>query len=147
VGRPDADLRPEYKLPSGKDITTYKALIDSGFMAKRIAGVYDFCIQSGGRFMPVQGRSPQHGMFQPIREAIFEHKGTFINGVQIRDDLFKEELYIRRIKERVGSKWFLPKVLDEYYRKQLTDEQLVSKKTATWDRADGVGRLRQQPLG
>lgn len=119
-----------YVLPSGEKLGVYKALIDSGFMAKRIAGVYDFCLASGGRFMPVQGRSVVHGMFQPIREAIFDHKGVFINGVQIRDDLFKEELYIRRIKQRVGPGWFLPKNLDEYYRKQLTDEQLREKRTA-----------------
>lgn len=119
-----------YKQPSGKSVSSYTGLIDSGFMAKRIAGVYDFCQQSGGRFMPIQGRSVVHGMFAPVREAIFEHKGVFLNGVQIRDDLFKEELYIRRIKQRVGPGWFLPEVLDEYYRKQLTDEQLKEKKTA-----------------
>ena len=119
-----------YKLPSGKTANTYRGLIDSGWIAKRVAGVYDFCLSSGGRFMPVQGRSAVHGMFAPIREAIFEHKGIFINGVQLRDDLFKEELYIRRIKQRVGPGWFLPQILDEYYRKQLTDEQLKEKKSA-----------------
>jgi phage terminase large subunit GpA-like protein len=118
-----------YKLPGGEKLGIYKSLIDAGWAAKRTAGVYDFCLGSGGRFMPVQGRSAVHGMFQPIRETIFEHKGAFINGVQIRDDLFKEELYIRQIKERVG-KWYLPRLLDEYYKKQLTDEQLKSKRTA-----------------
>ncbi len=119
-----------YKLPSGATIKAYKALVDMGFHAKRMAGVYDFCIKSGGRFMPVQGRSAVHGMFAPIRETVFEHKGHLINGVQIRDDLFKEELYIRRIKERAGPKWYLPRHLDEYYNKQLTDEQLKARKTA-----------------
>ncbi len=120
-----------YKLPSGEVVELYKALIDSGWMAKRVAGVYDFCIQSGGRFMPVQGRSPQHGLFQPIRETQFEHKGMLIDAVQLRDDLFKEELYIRRIKERAGPGWYLPRNISELYKQQLTDEKLGLKKTAT----------------
>jgi phage terminase large subunit GpA-like protein len=119
-----------YTNPSGRIIPVYKSLMDSGFMARRIAGVYDFCFSSGGRFMPVQGRSVQHGLFAPIRETQFDHKGTLIDAVQLRDDLFKEELYIRRIKERQGAGWFLPRNLDEVYKKQLTDEKLMPKKTA-----------------
>jgi phage terminase large subunit GpA-like protein len=119
-----------YLLPSGEKMGIYKALIDSGFIARRIAGVYDFCIRSGGRFMPVQGRAVQHGMFQPIRETQFEHKGRLIDAVQLRDDLFKEELYIRRIKERAGPGWWLPRNLEEVYKRQLTDEKLEPKKTA-----------------
>ncbi len=118
-----------FKLPDGKDLPVYKALIDSGFIAKRVAGVYDFCFKSGGLFMPVQGRAVQHGMFQPIRETQFEHKGKLIDAVQLRDDLFKELLYIRSIKERSGPGWFLPRNLDEIYKKQLTDEKLLPRKT------------------
>lgn len=120
-----------YTLPSGKKISVYRALIDMGFMAKRIAGVYDFCIRSGGKFFPVQGRVASHGMWVPIRETIFDHRGVFINGVQMRDDLFKEELYIRRIKERAGAGWYLPSIgLGSDYKRQLTDEQLQEKRTA-----------------
>lgn len=119
----------QYTMPSGKKLGVYKSLIDSGWMARRIAGVYEFCMKSGGKFMPCQGRSVNHGMFQPIRETQFEHKGRMIDAVQIRDDMFKEELYLRRIKERSGPGWFLPVNLSETYKKQLTDEKLLPKKT------------------
>jgi phage terminase large subunit GpA-like protein len=122
-----------YRLPSGEHLGVYKSLIDSGYIAKRIAGVYEFCIKSGGRFLPVQGRAVQHGMFQPIRETQFEHKGMLLDAVQLRDDLFKEELYIRRIKQRAGAGWFLPRNLDEVYKKQLTDEKLMPRKTPKGD--------------
>jgi len=121
----------EYLLPSGERIRLYKSLIDSGFIARRISGVYDFCLRSGGKFVPCQGRSPVHGLYQPIRETQFEHKGMLFDAVQLRDDMFKEELYIRRIKERAGSGWFLPRNLGEVYKKQLSNERLGLKKTAT----------------
>jgi phage terminase large subunit GpA-like protein len=120
-----------YKLPSGEELRLYKALIDAGYIAKRISGVYDFCLRSGGKFIPCQGRSPVHGLYQPIRETQFEYKGILIDAVQLRDDMFKEELYIRRIQERAGTPWYLPRNLGEVYKKQLTNERLVGKKTAT----------------
>jgi phage terminase large subunit GpA-like protein len=121
----------QFTNPSGRVVPIYRALIDSGFIAKRLAGVYDFCFASGGRFMPVQGRSVQHGLFAPIRETQFEHKGQLIDAVQLRDDLFKEELYFRRIKKMLGPGWWLPRNLEEVYKKQLTDEKLVLRKTTT----------------
>lgn len=122
-------VQRQYLQPDGTKLRVYKSLIDSGFIAKRIAGVYDFCISSGGLFIPCQGRSPQHGLFQPIRETTFEHRGYIIPGVQLRDDLYKEQLYYRRIKERAGAGWYLPRNICEKYKKQVTDERLVPKKT------------------
>lgn len=122
-------VQREYIQPDGTKLRIYKSLIDSGYIAKRIAGVYDFCISSGGLFVPCQGRSPQHGLFQPIRETQFEHRGYMIPGVQLRDDLYKEQLYYRRIKERAGPGWFLPRNICEKYKKQCTDERLVPRKT------------------
>lgn len=120
-----------YKLPNNQEVMIYKALIDSGYKARRQSGVYDFVIRSGGRFMPVQGRSVQHGLFQPLRETQFEHRGYMLDAVQLRDDLYKESLYIRRIKERGGAGWFLPKNISELYKAQVTDEKLVAKKSPT----------------
>jgi phage terminase large subunit GpA-like protein len=115
-----------YMNPHTKELVgLYNALIDSGFIAKRVAGVYDFCIQSGGRFFPCQGRSSVHGLFQPIRETQFEHRGILIDAVQHRDDLYKEELYIRTIKEHAGAPWYLPQDTDAVYKRQLTDERLT----------------------
>lgn len=118
-----------YQNFDGTPIPVYKSLIDSGFMAKRLAGVYDFCIQSGGYFVPCQGRSLVHGLYQPIRETPFEHRGYVFEGVQLRDDLYKEQLYIRYIKERAGRPWHLPRNICEMYKKQLTDEKLTPRKT------------------
>jgi phage terminase large subunit GpA-like protein len=119
----------QYRQPNGELLGIYKAAIDSGYIAKRESGVYDFCIQSGGRFWPIQGRSATHGLFQPIRETTFEHRGLIIPGIQIRDDLYKEHLYLRRIKERAGSPWFVARNICSKYVAQLTDEKLVPRKT------------------
>lgn len=118
-----------YHHPSGKKIPVYRALIDCGYMARRMSGVYDFCLSSGGYFMPCQGRSVTHGLYHPIRETQFEHRGYLIEGVQLRDDLYKEQLYIRKIKERAGASWFLPRNICEKYKRQLCDEKLVPRKT------------------
>jgi phage terminase large subunit GpA-like protein len=118
-----------YKQPDGTPLKIYKGLIDCGYIAKRMGGVYDFCIRSGGRFLPCQGRSITHGLYQPIRETQFDHKGYLLDAVQLRDDLYKEQLYIRRIKERAGAGWYLPRNIDMTYCKQLTDEKLEPKKT------------------
>lgn len=118
-----------YKQPDGKDVRVYQAVIDSGFMAKRMSGVYDFCLSSGGLFIPVQGRSLAHGLLQPLREAQFEHRGQIINGLQIRDDLYKEKLYISRIKERAGPGWYLPRDIGMKYIAQVTDERLEPTRT------------------
>lgn len=118
-----------YLMPSGQHIQAYKGLIDSGYKAKRINGVYDFCIRSGGYFVPVQGRSAVHGLFQPLRETTFEHRGYVIPGIQIRDDLYKEQLYIQRILERGGAPWYLPRNICETYKLQLSNEKLESRRT------------------
>lgn len=108
-------------------ITPYKGLIDIGYKAKRTAGVYDFILQSAGRFVGAQGRSTAHGMFQPVRETEMEHKGMSVPLLQFNDTMFKEELYLRKIKERSGAPWWLPLKLSRDYLEQLTAEKLVQK--------------------
>jgi phage terminase large subunit GpA-like protein len=117
-----------YTQPDGTKIQVWKAFIDSGYRATRQSGVYNHCIKSGGYFIPCQGRSMVHGLFQPIRETEFEYRDYLIPAVQLRDDLYKEQLYIQKIKERAGSPWWLPQNLDEAYKKQLTDEKLEVKR-------------------
>ncbi len=118
-----------YKQPDGSSVPVFRALIDSGYKAKRMSGVYDFCIDNSGRFYPVQGRSLTHGLFQPVRETQFDHRGFMLDAVQLRDDLFKEHLYLRKIKEQAGAPWYVPRNICEDYKKQLSDECLKPRTT------------------
>jgi phage terminase large subunit GpA-like protein len=143
-----AELRERwYRQPSGEMTQPFRGLIDSGFRAKRESGVYDFCIASSGLFFPCQGRSMNHGLFQPVRETHFEHKGILIPAVQLRDDLYKEQLYLAKIKKQTGSGWYLPQNIGEAYKAQLTDEQLTHTKTEKgqkvleWKSAKGNNHL------
>jgi phage terminase large subunit GpA-like protein len=111
-----------------EEIEVYKGLIDSGYRAARTGGVYEFCLKMRGGFFPCQGRAVNHGLFQPVRETIFTHKGQDFEAVQFRDDLFKEELYLRRIKT-TDCEWFLPQDICPTYIEQLCDEKLVGRKT------------------
>ena len=43
------------------------------------------------------------------------------------DDIFKEELYRNRIKERSGKAWYLPINITNEYIEQLTAERLVER--------------------
>lgn len=108
-------------------VTPYKGLIDIGYKAKRTAGVYDFILASNGRFVGAQGRSTAHGMFQPVRETVMPHKGVDVPLLQFNDTMFKEELYLRKIKDRSGAPWWLPRKLGRDYMEQLTAEKLVQK--------------------
>ncbi len=88
-----------------------------------------------------------HGLFQPVRETHFEHKGILIPAVQLRDDLYKEQLYLAKIKKQTGSGWYLPQNIGEAYKAQLTDEQLTHTKTEKgqkvleWKSAKGNNHL------
>lgn len=118
-----------YVGPNGEKMTPYRGMMDSGYKAKRQSGVYDFCLKMGGDWYPCQGRAlTNSGLLAPVRETIFTHKGVDFEAIQFRDDLAKEELYIRRIKDRT-SPLFLPQVLDIDLISQWLDEKLVTRKT------------------
>lgn len=118
-----------YPQPDGEKIQPIRGLIDSGFRAKRESGVYDFCLSCAGTFFPCQGRSLNHGLLQPVRETMFEHRGILIPALQLRDDLYKEQLYLSKIKRPSGSAWYLPRNIGENYKAQLSDEQLIPART------------------
>jgi phage terminase large subunit GpA-like protein len=115
-----------YVQPDGTGIQTLKMLVDCGYRAKRQSGVYDFALANAGRIWPCQGRSSVHGLLQPVRLAQFEHRGMMIDGIQLRDDIYKEQLYISTLKEQKSS-WFLARNICSRYKKQLSDERLVVK--------------------
>ena len=132
ISYPDLDeiSRRVYR-HDGRDYCVYKVMIDSGYTAKRKAGVYDWCLSQGGRFFPSKGATKSQGLLQTIRETIITHRQAKLILTQYDDEVYLEELYRRRIKERAGPKWWLPRDLTADYFEQLTAERLLEKESAT----------------
>ena len=82
---------------------------------------------SGGRCFPSKGSSKKDGILHSIRETRVTHKGSEFLLTQYDDDVYKEELYRRRIKERAGLGWYLPVNITNEYIDQLTAERLVER--------------------
>jgi len=118
--------RREYKF-EGKKYDVLKVMIDAGYTARRRAGVYEWCLMSGGRCFPSKGSSKKDGILHSIRETRVTHKGSEFLLTQYDDDVYKEELYRRRIKERAGPGWYLPVNITNEYIDQLTAERLVER--------------------
>lgn len=129
ISYPDLEeiSRRDFKF-SGRSFQVYKVMIDSGYTAKRRAGVYDQCLASGGRFFPSKGSSKESGLLHPIRETRVTHRQRDLILVTYDDEIYKEELYCRRIKDRNGPGWYLPQGLGPDYYEQLTAEKLVERK-------------------
>lgn len=103
-------------------------LVDSGYAARRTGGVYEFVIKSGGRFWASKGRGSGSGMKASVLRQTVEHLGRTLPLVQYSDDIFKQLLYIAKIKERTGSDWWLPRNTGRDYFTQLTGERMVERK-------------------
>jgi len=116
----------EYEF-DGQKYKIYKAMIDSGYAAKHIAGVYDQCIRSGGKFFPSKGATKSQGLRSSVRHSPIEYKQWPLVLETYDDDIYKEELYRRRIKEREGKAWYLPVDINNEYIDQLTAERLVER--------------------
>ena len=135
--------------PSGFNLSPMVCLIDSGWRTKSESGVYDFCIQSGGRFQPVKGAARSQGLTKTIEESDQEYKGQHFKLVRFDDNALKHDLYFNKIKKRESSNWFLPRNIGVDYEEQLTDEYLKQEKgQAKWETRDGnnhLGGLRKVP--
>lgn len=103
-------------------------LVDSGYAARRTGGVYEFVIKSGGKFWASKGRGSGSGMKASVLRQTVEHLGRTLPLVQYSDDIFKQLLYIAKIKERAGSDWWLPRNTGRDYIGQLTGERMVERK-------------------
>ena len=114
----------------GESFGVWKAMIDSGYMTKDVGGVYEACKRSAGRWFPSMGRGRQD-MTAPIRERKID--GVPLVMLYYADDIFKTELYERRIKQREGPGWFLPSNLTPEYFDQLTAEALEEHKLSSGD--------------
>jgi len=125
----------------GEKHKVYKTMFDSGYSARRKAGVYDWCLASGGRCFPAKGTGKSAGLTNTIREHTITHRKSTLILTNYDDDVYKEELYCRRIKERVGPGWCLPQDITHEYIEQLTDEHLAERPSLrgnvelVWERA------------
>jgi hypothetical protein len=105
----------------------YTGLIDSGYRTKGTSGIYDFCMKSGGLFVPSKGFPESSGIQLPASEETTEYLGQEIPFVKYRDDMLKDVLYQQTIRHTAGAGWYLPLNIDEIYRSQLTDEKVVEE--------------------
>jgi len=62
-----------------------------------------------------------------IRQVI-EHRGRAVRLVQYDDNVWKERLYINKIKDRDTKDWWLPRNTGRDYIAQLTAERLVERR-------------------
>jgi len=111
--------------------TTWKGISDSGYKAKRPAGVYRFVHEQGGRWIASRGGALQAGKEKPIFETSieFNYDGgqVTIPFVHYNDDQMKEHLYRFVIKERHHMRC-LPVKLDDLFLDQVTSEHLAAVK-------------------
>ena len=102
-------------------------LVDSGYAARRTGGVYEFVIKSNGKFWASKGRAGVP-MRKVAQRQIIEHLGRKLILAQYDDNVFKERLYINKIKERAGADWWLPRNVGRDYISQLTNERLTERR-------------------
>jgi phage terminase large subunit GpA-like protein len=120
------------KIPPEKHVT-WKGIIDSGYKAKRQAGVYRFVHEQGGRWIASKGGHFQGGKEKPIFETTiaFNYDGAQVDiaFVHYNDDQMQEHLYRFVIKERQHARG-LPQKLDEQFLEQVTSPHLAAVKMA-----------------
>ena len=125
-----------------KELSPMFCLIDSGWRTKGDAGVYDFCIRTGNRFVPVKGATKTQGLTKTVEETDQEFKGQHFKLVRFDDNALRHDLYFNKIRKREGSNWFLPRNIGTDYEEQLTDEYLKQEKgQAKWDTRNGNNHL------
>lgn len=111
----------------GRKYTSRFNLIDSGYQAKALGGVYLFVIRSKGLFLPCVGRDNR--LFEVIQEKAQTFRGISFNLYSFQDPYFKEILYQHRMKSFSKEQLWFPRVLDNDLISQLTDERLVEEET------------------
>ena len=119
-------ISKEYEF-DGQKYRVYKAMIDSGYTARRRSGVYDWCLATGGKFFPSKGATKSQGLRSSVRHSVVDHRQSRLILETYDDDMYKEELYRSRIKERAGRAWYLPVDITNEYIEQLTAERLVER--------------------
>ena len=122
-------FRRQYNVAGSEEtVSAYRGFIDSGYNTQ---AVYEFCSGSNRTFSPVKGWDR---LAQPVKRAIVkylpgrEHRERVIPLYHFDDGAFKSDLYIRRIQDRDGPPWHLPRNVGADFMRQLTAEKLVERK-------------------
>lgn len=116
-----------YPTPSGKMVTPQFGIVDSGYAARSIAGVYDFVSGWPRSWAAYKGRTVSQGMRQPVTFQEVMSRDKMIPLYQADDELWKERLYLQSIQQRT-AKWYLPRDIRRDYVTQLTGERLVERR-------------------
>jgi phage terminase large subunit GpA-like protein len=105
----------------------YGAFIDAG--GNRTTQVYDFCKNTGNRFVPVFGRTESHRLFQPVRRTTINYKGEPLTIINVHDRLFSENILLNHLKSGAVDSIYLPKDADDgVLFKQFTNVSIIEKK-------------------
>ena len=133
---PDLDslkeiFRRQYNVTGSEEtVSAFRGYIDSGYNSQ---AVYEFCSGSNGTFFPVKGWDR---LAQPVKQATIkflagrEYRERVIRLFHFDDGAFKSDLYIRRIQDKRGPAWHLPRNVGADFMRQLTAEKLVEKMNA-----------------
>lgn len=114
-----------------EEFTTFLGIMDSGYKAKRVGGVYRFLHEQGGRWQGFKGGGFQ-GREKPIHEThiAFNYDGKQVDIPLIHgNDFILTEHFARFVlKERRPPGYYLPQRLDDPLEDQLTAPHLVKRR-------------------
>jgi hypothetical protein len=117
----------------GEQYMLTTGIIDLG--GNRTSDVYDFALANLGFWYPAQGRSPKTGLYTPVALRTREWKDEQLCFIQFLDDMFKQELYYKKIKLHSGPALLLPydyAEKDNSLNEQLTNEVRYQKKDGSY---------------
>ena len=116
-----------YPMPSGATVVPQFGMVDSGYAARSIAGVYDFVSSMPRSWAAYKGRTVSQGMKTPVVFQEIMSRDKMIPLYQADDDFWKERLYLQAIQKK-ESRWYLPRDIRRDYITQLTGERLVERR-------------------
>lgn len=124
---PDAPAHARYE-----EFNAAFGIMDTGYKAKRQAGVYSFLHEQAGRWFGSKGGSYQ-GRDKPIHETKIQHNyngsAVDIDLTHYNDFILQEHLSRYVIKDRRQPAYYLPVTVDDNLVKHLTSPHLVKVKT------------------
>lgn len=108
-------------------------IIDTGYKAKRMGGVYEFLADQGGRWQGVKGGAFALGREKPITEEMvtFDYHGrgqVDVPLIKTNDFILQEHFTRYVLKERRAPAYRLPVTLDDHFVTQLTSPHLTKSK-------------------
>jgi hypothetical protein len=114
-----------------EEFLTNLGIMDTGYKAKRVAGVYRFLHEQGGRWQGFKGGGFA-GREKPIHETKiaynYDGKQVDVPLIHGNDFILTEHLARFVLKERRPPAYMLPQKLDDHFEDQMTSPHLVKRK-------------------